>query len=175
VEPLISVFASHLTCRPDWIEIPGQGRAQVLFIEGEQADYRFVYPPPEQPASPSGTWRVYSAERPYMNPQQRQMAEAYNRDQAAMARAATEAQLKADIEGVRRLNQRIDAMSARAVGVLREVTGSFMPPEREAWRRWLAERQGYPYVPPANTPKPTIAQVVPPLFSPTFIPIPAPT
>jgi hypothetical protein len=175
VEPLASVFASRLSYRPESIDVPGQGRARVLFIDGERADYRFLYPPPEQPPPPSGPRGVYSAERPYLNPQERKMAEDYNRAQAEMARAATEAQLKSDIEEVERLNQRIDEMNARAARVLCGATGASMPPDREAWKRWLAERQGYAYVPPKDTPKPTIAQVVPPLFSPAFIPIPVPT
>jgi hypothetical protein len=173
VEPLISVLNSHMKCRPEWIDIPGRGRAQVLFIEGERVDYQFLYPPPEGPGPPRPN--VYSLENPYMNRQERQMAEEFNRAQAAMARAATDAQLKADIEEVKRLNQLVDVMNERAVGVLREATGKYLMADREQWKRWLAERRGYPYTPAKDPPKPTIAQVVPPLYSPTFISIPAAT
>jgi hypothetical protein len=173
VEPLISVLNSHMRWRPEWIDIPGRGRAQVLFIEGERVDYQFLYPSPEGPGPPRPN--VYSLENPYMNRQERQMAEEFNRAQSAMARAATDAQLKADIEEVKRLNQLVDVMNERAVGVLREATGKYLMPDREQWKRWLAERRGYPYVPPQDAPKPTIAQVVPPLYSPTFISVPAAT
>ncbi len=176
VEPLISLFTSPMTWRPGSIDIPGHGRAQVLFIEGEQADYRFVYPPPEKPGPQSGGKGVYTPENPYMTPEQRQMAEEFNRVQAETARAATEAQVRADIDEVKRLNQLIESKKRRAVEVLSEATGKFsMPPDREVWRRWLAERQGYPYVPPSTTPKPTIAQEVPHSYIPTFIAIPVPT
>jgi hypothetical protein len=175
VEPLISLFSSPMTCRRGSIDTD-RGRAQVLFIEGERADYRFVYPPPDRPGSPPGSKGVYTLDNPYMTPEQRQRADAINQAQAATARAATEAQLKADIEAVNSLNQQIDDLKRRAVEALREATGkSFMPPDREEWRRWLAERQGYAYAPPLNTPKPIIAQVVPQAYSPTFIAIPAPT
>ncbi len=175
-EPLISLFSSPMTWRLESIDIPGQGRAQVLFIEGEQADYRFVYPPPEKPGPESGGKGVYTPENPYMTPEQRQMAVEFNRAQAETARAATETQVRADIDEVKRLNQLIESMKRRAVEVLSEATGKFsMPPDREVWRRWLAERQGYPYVPPSTTPKPTIAQVVPHSYIPTFIAIPVPT
>ena len=62
-------------------------------------------------------------------------------------------------------------MNDRSVSILREATGQYLGSDREAWRRWLAERKGYPYTPPREVPKQTIAQVVPPLYNPTFIPV----
>ncbi len=171
VEWLASVFESPIKWRPE--DTP-EGR--VLIIEGERADRWFLFPKPAEPGPPRPGIGIYDLDNPYMTPEQRQVAAAMNQAQAAMARAATEAQFKAGIEAVQRLNQRIKALNERAVEVLREATGqAFMAPEREEWRRWLAKRQGYPYVPPTKTRKPTFAQVVPPLYSPTFIPIPTPT
>ncbi len=171
VKPLISVFNRRMTFRPQWIDVPGGGRAQVLFIEGERVNYQFLYPPPEESPGPSRA-NVYSLDNPYMP---RQQAEAFNRAQSAMARAATDAQLKADIEEVERLNQLVDVMNDRAVRVLREATGKNLMADREQWKRWLAERRGYAYVPPTETQKPTIAQVVAPLYRPTFVQVYAPT
>jgi hypothetical protein len=111
-----------------------------------------------------------------MTPEQRQKAQEFNWIQAETARAATEAQVRADVEQVNRLNQQMAVMRKRALEVLREATGqAFMRPDREAWRRWLADRQGYPYVPPKPAPKPSFAQVVPRSYIPTFIAIPTPT
>jgi len=170
VVPLTSVFNSHMNFRPEWIDIAGGGRAQVLFIEGERVNYQFLYPPPEESPGPSRA-TVYSLDNPYVP---RAQAEEFNRAQSAMARAATDAQLKADIAEVERLNQLVDVMNERAVRVLREATGKYLMPDREQWKRWLAARRGKPYVPPQDTPKPTIAQVVPPLYHPTFVQVPAP-
>jgi hypothetical protein len=174
IEPLISVFNEPMRFRPEWIDIPGQGRAQVLLIEGARVDYQFLYPTPDNPPPP-GPAGVYSIDQPYMSREERQMAEAYNKAQAVTARRATEQQLKADIEEVKRLNQLVEVMNDRSATVLRAATGQYFGSDREAWRRWLAQRRGYPYLPPKQVPKPTIAQVVPPLYNPTFISVPAAT
>jgi len=176
VERLISYFTTPMKFRTEPLDIPGEGRGQVLFIEGERADYRFVYPPAPKPDAQRGSKGVYSLESPYMTPEQRRQAEEFNRTEAERARLTTEAQRNADIDEVTRLNVLIDDMKRRAAEVLNEATGKpFMPPDREAWRRWLAERQGYPYVPPVNAPKQTFAQVVPRSYNPTFIAVPEPT
>ncbi len=171
VEPLISVFNRHMNFRPEWVDIPVGGRAQVLFIEGERVNYQFLYPPPEKSPGPSRA-NVYSLDNPYVP---REQAEAFNRAESARARAATDAQLQSDIEQVKWLNQRVDVLNERAVRVLREATHENLMPDREQWKRWLAERRGYAYVPPQDTAKPTYAQVVPPLYRPSFVPVYAPT
>ena len=170
VEPLSSVFASLLKYRPEWIAIPGQGRVQVLFIEGERANYQFLYPSPEQNAFSGLGTGIYRHQNAYMNVEQRRMAAAYNQALTSMARNTTKAQLDSDIKEVRRLNQRIDAMNNLAVGVLRGATGGSLPPEREAWRRWLAQHEGYAYVAPVAVPKPTIARSSLPCTGPTSSP-----
>jgi hypothetical protein len=170
VEPLISVFNRPLSSRVDWIDLPEQGRARVLLIEGERVNYQFLYPAPAGPENePRG---VYSFDRPYVP---RQEAEEFNRQQLEMAHAVTDQQIKSDQEQLGRLNERIAMMSERALAVLRQATKTYVALDREAWRRWLADRQGYPYVPPKEIPKPTIAQVVPPAYTPTFVPVPIPT
>jgi hypothetical protein len=105
----------------------------------------------------------------------RAQAEEFNRAQAEVARSAAEAQFKSDVAEVDRLNALIEEMNERAVAVLRVVSGRDYQRDREAWRRWLAERQGYPYMPPKSVAKPTIAQIVSPLYQPSFITVPAPT
>jgi hypothetical protein len=173
LEPLTSVFNKPMRFRPEWVDIPGQGRTQVLLIEGARVDYQFLYPPPDKPPPPGPA--VYSADQPYLNKEQRQMAEEYNQAQAAMARAMTEGQLKADIEEVKRLNQRVELMNERSASVLSAATGQNFGADREAWRRWYAQRRGTSYMPPKEVAKPTIAQVVPPLYNPTFIAVPEAT
>ena len=90
LEPLISVFNRPMRFQPQWFDIPGQGRAQVLLIGGERVDYQFLYPPPDKPPPP-GPAGVYSVDQPYLNREQRQMAEAYNRAQAATVRRSDRA------------------------------------------------------------------------------------
>jgi hypothetical protein len=170
VGPLTSLLNFPLNSRVGEIEIPGQGRARVLLVEGERINYQFLYPVSAGPQSEMKG--VYSLERPYMP---RQVAEQFNKLQLEMAHAATEEQIKADQEVLRCLNERITLMSERALAVLRLATGRYEGPDREAWQRWLAQRNGYPYVPPKEIQKPTIAQIVPPAYSPTFVPVPIPS
>ncbi len=174
-ENLIGLLNSQMKYRSESFDIPGQGRAQVLFIEGERADYRFVYPTAERPEAPRGPKGVYSLDNPYMTRHDRESAEAFNRQQAEMARMSVEDQIKSDIAEITRGNGVIVEVNARTVGVLREVSGKGYGPNREAWRRWLADRQGYPYEPPKTVLKPTTEQIVPHWYQPSFIGIPIPT
>ncbi len=176
VEPMSSLFSGPMTWRRDSIDIPGEGRAQILLITGERAGYRFVYPPPEKPEPPRNGAGVYTPENPYMTPEQRQMAQESNRTEAKLAEAAIEAQVRADIEEVKRLNKLFESTNRRVSEVLSEATGkSLMSPDREVWLRWLAERQGYPYVSPPTTPKQEFAKFVPHAYVPNFVEIPVPT
>lgn len=171
-ELLIGIFSRPMKYRPETINIPGQGRGQVLLVEGERVDYQFLYLSEQQPR-PVNNGGVFSRDHRYMTPSERQRAREFNAAQAEMARAASKAQLQSDIAEVERLNHRVVAMNDRVAGVLTEVSGERIGPDREAWSRWLAARQGKTYSPPRTDQKPTIAQIVPPLFSPQFIPIPA--
>jgi hypothetical protein len=174
-ENLIQLIQVPLKFKKDAVNFPGLGRAQVLLIEDERVDYQFFYPPPEHAEAPRGKPYVFTPDNPYMTKAARKEAEEFNRGQAQMARAAIEAQLKSDIEEIARVNLLIGEMRERALVVLRRVSDRKFGPNREAWRRWLADRGGYTYEPPAKEPKQTLSLVVPHLYQPSFITIPAAT
>lgn len=170
---LIGLFNAQMAYRQAVIDVPGEGRRSVLLLEGERADVQFLYPPQLQPP-PDDNSKVFTVDRPYLTPAQRQRAREFNKAKAQMAKEMTEQQLQSDIEQVKRLNSRIVAVNQRSAEILRELSGERFGPNREAWKRWLAGRQGKTYTPPPeNMPKPTIAQIVPPLFTPQFVPVPA--
>jgi hypothetical protein len=73
------------------------------------------------------------------------------------------------------LNQSIEDFNRRVIQVLSKTCGVSFGPDPEAWRRWLAERQGKTYLSPESRQKPTLAQVVLPLYSPTYLPVAAPS
>jgi hypothetical protein len=175
-ENLIQLIQVPLKFKPGGVDIPGLGRARVLMIEDERVDYQFFYPPPEQAEAPRGKPYVFTPDNPYMTKAARKQAQEFNRAQAQAAKAAIEAQLQSDIEEIGRVNLLIGEMRERALVVLRQVSGKKkLGPDREAWRRWLADRGGYRYEPPAQEPKQTLALVVPHLYRPSFLTIPAAT
>jgi hypothetical protein len=53
--------------------------------------------------------------------------------------------------------------------------GAGIRPDPENGRRWLALVLGTAYTPAADRPKPTITEIVAPLYNPTFLPIPVAT
>jgi hypothetical protein len=174
-EDMIELIRPALKYRRGRVNLPDVGRAEVLLVEDERVDYRFLYPPAERPQGPVNPRGIYTLDNPYMNKQARAQAKAYNQAQMQMARESIAAQLNSDIAQVQILNQRIGELKERAVNALREVSGRNLPPNREAWRRWLAQREGTTYVPPTQEPKRSLAMIVPHLYTPDFIRIPAPT
>jgi hypothetical protein len=172
---LFSVFSQPLNSRIEPIQLPGQPPCRVLLVEGERMNLQLIYPTAVAPGAEMETRGVYTPERPYMTPQERRLAAELNREELDLAHAATEEQLKMEQEELARINERIRTMNERALDLLRRLTGRRFGPDREDWKKWLAESRGYPYAPPKEILKPTLAQVVPPLYNPTFIPIPTPT
>jgi hypothetical protein len=143
---------------------------RVLFIEDEKANYQFLYPAPPTPDAfcGGGTGYLPGISTPAM-------ARQFNQEQAQMARVLSDRQVESDLAAVAALNQQIQELNQRVAQVLNRTCGVHFGPEPESWRRWLAQLQGTTYEPPDARSKPTLAQVVAPLFSPTFLPVPAPT
>jgi hypothetical protein len=174
-EPLVSAIGVPLNYRRGSMNIPGEGRAEVLLVASERADYQFVYPPPGRPQAPAGSANVYVPGQPYLTRQQRAQAQIINQQLAQEASAVIAAQIQSDIEQVQRQNAQIKEVTDRAVGVLREISGMSYGPDREQWRRWLSERLSTPYAPLPQVQKQFISQVVPHLYEPAFINVPAPS
>jgi hypothetical protein len=153
-------------------EIPDAAgrRMRVLFIEDEKANYQFLYPATDTPDAFCGVGTGYlpGISTPAM-------ARQFNQEQAQMAQELSDRQVESDLAAVAALNQSIDDLNTRVAQVLSSTCGARFGPDPESWRRWLAQSQGTTYQPPDSRSKPTLAQVVAPLFSPTFLPVPAPS
>jgi hypothetical protein len=143
---------------------------RVLFIEDEKANYEFLYPAPATPDAfcGMGTGYLPGISTPAM-------ARQFNQEQAQMAKESSDRQVESDLAAVAALNQSIEDLNQRVAQVLSSTCGAHFGPDPESWRRWLAQTQGTTYQPPDSRSKPTLAQVVAPLFSPTFLPVPAPS
>jgi hypothetical protein len=147
------------------------GRTRILLIEGQEANYQLLYPSLDRQEAASCFGSFYT---PGIT--SRLAAQQFNEEQSRMARALTDRQIETDKARVEALNQSIEDLNRRVIQVLSQTSGVSLGPNPEAWRRWLAERQGNTYLPPESRQKPTLAQVVSPLYRPTYLPVaPAPS
>jgi hypothetical protein len=166
IDRLVPLLNHRLNYRVAQVDDGSGGRSRTLLIEGEAANYQLLYPSVDQQEAASCFGSFYT---PGIT--SRQAARQYNEEQARMARALTDQQIESDKAAVETVNQSIADLNRRVIQVLSQTTGGSRGPDPEAWRRWLAERQGRAYQPIESRQKPTLAQVVLPLYSPTFLPV----
>jgi hypothetical protein len=166
IDKLVPLLNHQLNYRVADVDNGSGGRARILLIEGQEANHLLLYPSVDRQEAASCFGSFYT---PGIT--SRQAAQQYNEAEARMARAATDQQIESDKAAVEALNQSIADLNRRVIQVLSQTTGVSRGPDPEAWRRWLAERQGRTYQPLASRQKPTLAQVVLPLYSPTFLPV----
>ncbi len=171
IDKLLPLLNHRLNYRVEEIDNGSGGRTRILLIEGQEANYQLLYPSMDRQEAASCFGGFYA---PGIT--SRQAAQQFNEAQSRMARALTDQQIESDKAAVEALNQSIADLNRRVIQVLSQTSGVSRGPNPEAWRRWLAERQGKTYLPLESRQKPTLAQVVLPLYSPTFLPIaPAPS
>ncbi|QDV37930.1 hypothetical protein [Tautonia plasticadhaerens] len=168
--PLVSLMGMPLDYEVR--EVPGPGRrpARMLFVQGERADYAYVFFRHEAPDAFSGPITASIRVLP-----ERQAARRYNEQQAAIARAAFDRQVEQATQAVEGLNRQIRLRNEQVALVLNSACGAGIGPDVGDARRWAASLLGEPFSPSAVGPKPTISQVVPPLYAPSFLPVPVPT
>jgi hypothetical protein len=166
IDKLVPLLNHRLNHRVTEADDGSGGRTRTLLIEGERANYQLLYPSVDRQEAASCFGSFYTP-----GIASREAALQYNAEQARMARAATDQQIESDKARVEAVNQSIADLNRRVIQVLSQASGVSRGPDPEAWRRWLAERQGGTYLPLASRQKPTLAQVVLPLYSPTFLPI----
>ena len=169
--PLIQLINGPLVPRREVIDDPVQGRVEVLLVEGQTVDRKFLYPMPSSPASPDCGWNVYTADSPYMTNAQKRAWNEYNRQQQEFARGMVRLQIESDLDQVKRINIQIAENKARALKTLSIATNRFYR-TRDQWSSWLASVTGRKYTPPQDAPRPTLTQVVEPLYQPTFVNVP---
>jgi hypothetical protein len=170
-EKLVLLLNAPLRYQVGEVSDPTGGRAKVLLVEGERTNYQLLYPSAARPDAFCG---VNTGFLPSMVSGAE--AQQFNQAQEQMARALSDQQLDSDKAAVEALNKSIRSLNERVAQLLGSTIGARLGPnDPEAWRRWLAQRQGKTYEPPDSRSKPTIAQIVEPLYTPTFLPVPAPS
>jgi hypothetical protein len=171
IDILVPLLNHRLNYRVAEVGDGSGGRARMLMIEGQEANYQLLYPSQDRQEAASCFGSFYT---PGIT--SRQAAQQYNQEQSRMARALTDQQIESDKARVEALNQSIENLNRRVIQVLTQSSGVSLGPDPEDWRRWSAERLGKTYLPPESRQKPTLAQVVSPLFSPAYLPVaPAPS
>jgi hypothetical protein len=167
-ERLVTLMHAALRVEERPTRIPGRAMARELFVEGDAANYRFLFSRAEAPTA--GSLEGYF--QPQLSAGQIQMARQFNANQAATASAALNQQLNLAKQMIAKYNASIRALNDRVARVLNEAAGAAIRPEPEDGRRWLALALGSNYQPAAERPKPTFTEIVAPLYNPTFLPVP---
>jgi hypothetical protein len=169
-ERLVGLMHAPMRVEERLVPVAGGAPVRALLVEGDTKNYRFLFSQVQPPTSDSlSGWF-----QPRLSAGQIQFVRQFNENQATMARQALDQQVELAKQMIEQVNDSIRALNDRVARVLNEASGAGIRPDPEDARRWLALTQGPAYPPTADRPKPTITEIVAPLYSPTFLPIPAP-
>lgn len=86
--------------------------------------------------------------------------------QAQMANAAARQQLNLDVAEIESYNTRVRATNDRVLPVLKEVAGTDLGPDVEAWNRWFVDQIGMSTQAQISQETPTVIENVPIAFQP---------
>jgi hypothetical protein len=143
----------------------GIGSLGVLFVQGPNYDVLKTYPLPEQTTLRDPSGFVPSA--PSWGYERRVVQQ---RQQQSNDLAAIISQILSDSAGgvlaAKAHVRQVEQLNARIIQVLAATTGRNLGQDREAWRKWWAEEQGYTYQPPPSTPRQDLALGD---YKPTFV------
>jgi hypothetical protein len=170
-ERLVSLMHNPMRIGERLVPIPGSSPARELMVEGDTANYQFFFSRLEAPTSAS----LEGCFQPRLSAGEIAMARQFNENQAATARKALDQQVELAKQMIKKYNDSIRALNDRVARVLNEACNARINAAPESGRRWLALALGTEYKPPTNGPKQTITEIVSPLYSPTFLPIPVAT
>jgi hypothetical protein len=84
------------------------------------------------------------------------------------AALSAQAQLQADVGQIEALNKVRKAFNDLVVAALEGATGEQVGDRSKDWKGWLAKRKGYAADPPRTPRKPTLDQLVPLAYNPSF-------
>ena len=130
------------------VPVPGRAPARELLVEGDTANYRFLFSQVEAP-SPESLAGFF---QPRLSAGEIQFARQFNENQSAMARDGLDRQVEMAKQMIEKYNDAIRALNARVARVLNEAGGAGIRPEPEAGRRWLAMALGTEYTPAPTAP-----------------------
>jgi hypothetical protein len=167
-ERLVALMHAPLRVEERQVPIPGGAAARQLFVEGETANYNFLFSRIEAPTSESQIGWF----QPRFSASEAAMARQYNENQATMARQGLNQQVELAKQMIAKYNDSIRALNARVARVLNEAANARIRPDPDDGKRWLATALGTDYKPTAQQTKPTFTQIVEPLYYPTFLPTP---
>jgi hypothetical protein len=170
-EKLVALMHTPMRVEERQVLMLGSAPARELFVEGETHNYQFLFSRAEAPTSDA----LAGCFQPRLSAGEIEMARRFNENQAAMAREALDQQVDLAKTMIQKYNDSIRDLNRRVASVLNEACGAAIRPEPEDARRWLASTLGTAYKPAADGPKPTITDIVSPLYYPTFLPIPVAT
>ena len=91
--------------------------------------------------------------------------------EAQRAAFSSEEQLQNDLLAVRAYNDSLGEANSRVLETLEAVTGQKYGTDRDAWKTWWSDQNGYVYEPDTR-PKPTISQLAS-TYQPVFVPVPS--
>jgi hypothetical protein len=167
-ERLVGLMHAPLLVEERHVPIPGRAAARQLFVEGETANYNFLFSRVDAPTPDS----LVGWLQPSLSASETAMARQFNENQATMAKQALDQQVNLAKQMIKKYNDSIRALNERVAKVLNEACGARIRPEPEDGKRWLAAALGTDYQPSAQGPKPTFTEIVAPLYNPSFLPVP---
>jgi hypothetical protein len=170
-EKLVGLMHAPMRVEERQVPIPGGAPVRELFVEGDRQNYQFLFSRAEAPTSDS----LAGCYQPRLSVGELQLIRQFNENQAAMARQALDQQVEMAKQMIEKYNDSIRALNERVARVLNAACGAGIQSDPEDGRRWLARTLGAAYQPASARPKPTITEIVEPLYSPTFLPVPVPT
>jgi hypothetical protein len=167
-ERLVALMHAPMRVEERQVPVPGGPPVRELFVEGDRENYKFLFSRAEAPTAES----MQGCFQPRLSASEAQMVRQFNENEAATARQALDLQVERAKGMIEKYNDSIRALNDRIAHVLNEACRAGIRPEPEEGRRWLALALGTRYEPGAGRPKPTITEIVEPLYNPTFLPVP---
>ena len=172
--------------------VGGPGSPGVLFVEGERFNVRRFYAPPPPPnlaIRPGDTVSFDNLGMPVLNrptgfsskqgvPGSK--TDVYDREQVVQYSAASilaetqretmvaQSQLQGDVQRIESINEVRKDFNDTLMGIAKDATGKILGKTPKEWREALAQRSRYAQVPAKTPRKPTISEMVPLAYLPTF-------
>src|SRR5262249_12017190 len=123
-ELLVNLMNRRLSYKIIDVPRPDQSAAKMMLVDGEKADFAYLFYREDAP-SPA---LCDASPRPYLNPEDTILARKFNQDQAALARAGLDQQLRMAKQAIDALNASIDARNERVAAILNSACGAGIQP-----------------------------------------------
>ena len=159
-EKIVMMMHNPMTISERSVPIPDGFPGRELFVEADTCNYQLFF----SIAQPQNSLAFAGTFQPRFSPDDLALARQGLDQQVAMARAIIE-----------KHNTAIKDLNRRVATVLNRACGARIQPQPEDGRRWLASVLQTEYTPVPYRAKPTLSEIIPPLYVPTFVPTPCDT